>query len=144
MYVFDLDGTLSLNEHRKHHLLKEPKNWDAFNADCIHDLPHVPIIRLAHLLAQNHTIAILSGRGEIVKKETVEWLRKFKVPFQYLDMRKTGDYRDDCIIKLEMMETLKAQYPMKHVHAVFDDRQKVVDMWRANGYACLQVAPGAF
>lgn len=28
--------------------------------------------------------------------------------------------------------------------AVFDDRDKVVSMWRARGVACFQVAPGAF
>ena len=27
---------------------------------------------------------------------------------------------------------------------VFDDRNQVVDMWRANGIPCLQVAPGNF
>ena len=27
---------------------------------------------------------------------------------------------------------------------VFDDRQKVVDMWRSHGLTCMQVAPGDF
>ena len=27
---------------------------------------------------------------------------------------------------------------------VFDDRDKVVDMWRKNGLTCMQVAPGNF
>jgi len=27
---------------------------------------------------------------------------------------------------------------------VFDDRDKVVNMWRENGIPCLQVAPGNF
>ena len=30
------------------------------------------------------------------------------------------------------------------IFAVFDDRQKVVDMWRANGFTCFQVADGNF
>ena len=30
------------------------------------------------------------------------------------------------------------------VFAVFDDRQQVVDMWRANGLTCFQVADGDF
>jgi hypothetical protein len=30
------------------------------------------------------------------------------------------------------------------VVCVFDDRQKVVDMWRDNGLTCMQVAPGNF
>ena len=31
-----------------------------------------------------------------------------------------------------------------NVEAVFDDRQKVVDMWREIGLTCMQVAPGNF
>jgi hypothetical protein len=27
---------------------------------------------------------------------------------------------------------------------IFDDRDKVVKMWRSNGIACFQVAPGDF
>ena len=27
---------------------------------------------------------------------------------------------------------------------IFDDRSKVVDMWRDNGLTCMQVAPGDF
>ena len=30
------------------------------------------------------------------------------------------------------------------VFAVFDDRQQVVDTWRANGLTCFQVADGDF
>ena len=30
------------------------------------------------------------------------------------------------------------------VHCVFDDRDKVVKMWRDNGLTCFQVAPGNF
>ena len=31
-----------------------------------------------------------------------------------------------------------------NVEMVFDDRQKVVDMWREIGLTCMQVAPGNF
>lgn len=144
MYVFDLDGTLALNEHRKHHLLKPVKDWDAFNRDSLKDLPHSPIIRLAQILSQSHTIAILSGRGDVVKQGTIDWLYAHNMPFQYLDMRPEGNHDDDCILKLSMMRRLQEHYPLKKVHAIFDDRQKVVDMWRANGFTCLQVAPGDF
>lgn len=27
---------------------------------------------------------------------------------------------------------------------IYDDRQKVVDMWRSKGLTCFQVAPGNF
>jgi hypothetical protein len=56
-------------------------------------------------------------------------------------MRKAGDYRQDAIVKAEWLEALpEDQRPV----LAFDDRQQVVDMWRAHGVRCCQVAPGDF
>ena len=46
-------------------------------------------------------------------------------------MRKAGDNRDDGITKLEMLQELRAN-GLEPV-AVFDDRPKVVRMWREQG-----------
>ena len=32
----------------------------------------------------------------------------------------------------------------KEIICTFDDRDKVVNMWRENGLTCMQVAPGNF
>jgi hypothetical protein len=46
-------------------------------------------------------------------------------------MRNTGDKRSDVIVKKEMYEALvKGQY---NVLAVFDDRPKVIRMWKDEG-----------
>jgi hypothetical protein len=45
-------------------------------------------------------------------------------------MRKAKDYRDDAIVKSEMLDEILKTYS---VIAVFDDRTKVVDMWRSRG-----------
>lgn len=31
--IFDIDGTLANLDHRLRHILKEPKDWDAFYSD---------------------------------------------------------------------------------------------------------------
>jgi len=82
-----------------------------------------------------------SGRNEVVRKETEEWLKKH-VPITEdrdweLHMRKEGDYRPDTTVKYEMMYELKIT--PDDVLCILDDRQGVVDMWRQEGFRCLQV-----
>jgi len=52
-------------------------------------------------------------------------------------MRKADDRRPDTEVKLEMVRELGLT--PDDVLCVLDDRQCVVDMWRENGFRCLQV-----
>jgi hypothetical protein len=57
-------------------------------------------------------------------------------------MRKHNDYRSDDIVKKEMyFEYIQPKY---NVVCVFDDRDKVVKMWRDLGILCCQVYYGDF
>jgi hypothetical protein len=59
-----------------------------------------------------------------------------------LFMRNANDYRPDEIVKKEIYEReIKGKYD---IICVFDDRNKVVDMWREEGFLCCQVAEGDF
>lgn len=57
-------------------------------------------------------------------------------------LRGFNDYRDDPIIKQEIYETYIKPYT--DVDYVFDDRDRVVKMWRDIGLRCLQVQEGDF
>ena len=59
-----------------------------------------------------------------------------------LYMRKEGDFRPDAKIKEELIAQMKADgyEPI----LAFEDRQRVVDMWRRHGVQCCQVAPGDY
>jgi hypothetical protein len=57
-------------------------------------------------------------------------------------MRPEKDRRDDDIIKFELLHKLRED-GWDPVMA-FDDRDRIVRMWRANGIPCLQVAEGDF
>lgn len=57
-------------------------------------------------------------------------------------MRPAGDHRRDAIVKRELFDLhIRHQYRVTHV---LDDRTQVVQMWRALGLTCLQVADGDF
>ena len=76
-------------------------------------------------------IIIVSGREDDCRKETEEWLYHNMIPYKALYMRKSGDKRDDAIVKEEIYkEFIEPEYC---VLGVIDDRNKVVRMWEKLG-----------
>ena len=146
--IFDLDGTLALIDKRRvKSILKNGKmDWDVFfdpaNIDL--DQPNMPVIHIARTLKNaGHMVVIFSGRSKGTKDATVDWLNKFGVPFDVLKMRPTS--RDFMFMPDDKLKQLWLDdlFPNNDdILCVFDDRNKVVDMWRANGITCMQVAPG--
>lgn len=52
-----------------------------------------------------------------------------------------ADKRRDSLVKRGLLEEIGQLYA---VRGVLDDRNQVVEMWRAAGLTCLQVADGDF
>jgi hypothetical protein len=50
----------------------------------------------------------------------------------------------DEILKENWLDDFANKVGKENIVGVFDDRQKVVDMWRKNGLTCFQVAEGNF
>lgn len=133
IWIFDMDGTLALK-----HPDRSIYEYHKVELDFLHE----PVARFAHILAERWNIIILSGREETCREKTINWLNKYHIPFNKILMRKAKDYRADHIIKKEIWEEhIKDQY---NVLGVFDDRARVVEMWRNIGLFVCQVAPGDF
>ena len=64
---------------------------------------------------------------------------KFRIPIR---MRPWKDYREDSDLKYDWFSRGRGQD--KEVDLVFEDRARVVKMWRGQGIRCCQVAPGEF
>lgn len=139
--ISDLDGTLALIEHRRHFIRNGRKDWDSFFAACVDDEPNWPVIQTILSLAENpaNKIEIWSGRSDIVRRQTEDWLNNIGLGHLSLTMRSDGDYTPDDQLKEQWL--LRA--PQKP-DLIFDDRDKVVSMWRSHGIVCAQVAPGDF
>lgn len=137
-FVFDLDGTLADNQHRQYLL----PNFDAFEDACPDDKPILPVIKLLQIL-EDYTdcpVEIWSARGDRVRGKTEAWLANWGIdPRLLTHMRALYDSRPDEEVKAEWLALCSEKPTM-----IFDDRQKVVDMWRANGITCAQVAPWAY
>ena len=144
--IFDLDGTLAIIEKRlKESSMKNGKiNWKRFFSDELikKDLPNPPVIKTANLFHQNgFKIYIFSGRSEKTKEATIQWLKKYDVPYDLLKMRAKNDTRPDEVIKKEFVVELSI---LKNIFLILDDREKVVKMWRSLKLPCFQVNEGLF
>jgi|TARA_B110000503_G_scaffold117827_1_gene178186 FMN phosphatase YigB (HAD superfamily) len=148
--IFDLDGTLALIDQRREISTKEngKMDWDIFfdPKNIEFDLPNHSVIEMAKMLKeQGHSIVIFSGRSKVTKIATMEWLDRFGVPHDVLKMRPDNSefkFMPDDKLKQHWLDQL---FPVKDdIMCVFDDRDKVVKMWRDNGLTTFQVAEGNF
>lgn len=153
LYIFDLDGTLADIEHRLHFIQQEKKDWRSFFSECVNDKPIQSVLQTLHTLRKGRAeIWVWSGRSDEVREQTKQWLYKHGVFHAYwnpmqapeaLMMRKSGDHRDDVVVKGEWLSQIEPP-EWKRLTAVFEDRARVVKMWRDAGVPCFQVAPGDF
>ena len=150
LYIFDLERTIALCEHRKHFLDQGgSERWRLFYAACDRDEPNAPVVRVMETLRHNGAdVWFFSGRSDEVRDKTVAWLAQHTSFASWeldtaLVMRQSHDHRPDDELKKEFLDHMLVEDRLRLV-AVFDDRDRVVRMWRDNGVMCFQVAPGAF
>ena len=143
--IFDLDGTLALIDKRRAISTKDngKMDWDIFfnpkNIDL--DDPNTPVIQMTKLLSMDYRIWILSGRSDVTRQATIDWLSKNGVDYDHLVMRPQNHlYMADNDLKKIWLDSIGKD----NVAMVFDDRNQVVDMWRQNGLTTFQVADGDF
>ena len=123
----------------------EKKDWDAFYAACYDDEPIYPIINLIISLSHKYIPVFCTGRNEIVRKQTVAWIREYmgsSFGEEILIMRPDGDFRHDTEVKPEQLHA--AGIELSHIAFVLEDRNTMVARWRELGLTCLQVAEGDF
>ena len=170
--VWDLDGTLADATHREHLLEGDNPDWDAFFAasDGDEPIPHAIEVFQA-LRGAGHKMEIWTGRDrgedDAVLKTTLDWLREYvglgfedasryfadkyfpydgthqiPVPVRMRPHARHGEHIADTDLKEGWLKGAVAMG--KPPQLAFDDRDRVVKMWRDLGVPCFQVAPGDF
>ena len=160
--VFDLDGTLADDSHRLHLIAQERPEWDMYMNLCDLDTPisHTALV-LRSMYSTGHEIEVWTGRPEgengKFREKTMDWFEKNRGAFLHrfvvrtsptfrtagappivVRMRPHGNYTKNADLKRGWLELAREQGVAPHL--VFEDQQDVVDMWRAEGIPCFQVA----
>jgi phosphoglycolate phosphatase-like HAD superfamily hydrolase len=141
--IFDVDGTIADVEHRRH-FVSEGSDWNAFREATVDDTPVQWVCDIAkRFIAQGESVAFFSARNEsereITEKQISEWIGD---DHSGLFLRPNGDFRPDDEFKSDLATRFE-QIGGK-IDLVFDDRNKVVEMWRQRGTTVVQVADGDF
>lgn len=145
--IFDIDGTLADLSHRLKWVSGEVKDWERFYQDVCGDEVIVPIAQLfalyASSLPSSSKLICITGRPERTRSATLKWFREKIGPEpDAIYMRKDHDFRPDVEIKREWVEKLREEG--HNIILAFEDRDRVVKMYRDLGIQCCQVAEGAY
>ena len=138
--IFDIDGTITNLDHRLKFIDgSQPKDWDLFTATMSDDSINVPVVQvLLAMRAQGFDILLVTGRREQFSTVTMDWMDMRHIPYAALFMRKEGDDREVSLVKRDLLvDVHDAGWDPK---TVFEAGAACVDMWRAEGLTCLQVA----
>lgn len=132
--ICDLDGTLCNIDHRLHFAKSEPKDWKSFFEGIPHDsIKKDTVEKIAKLMREHIGIRLIfvSARPETYRAVTEAWLEKnFDYTYCALIMREANDKREDSVVKKEIYD--KYLKNLK-ITKVFDDRPRVIRMWKELG-----------
>ena len=132
--IFDVDGTLAHNNGKRGYF-----DWNKVYVDVVDEK-----IRETLNVFKNsgYKIIIVTGRDGSCEQLTKNWLKTNNIHFDQIFMRQEDDYRKDTIIKKEIYnDYIKDNF---NVLGVFDDREKVCDLYRSLGLKVFQVADGMY
>lgn len=150
--IFDLDGTLA-NIDARRELCRTSSgkiNFEKFYdpANIVLDTPNVPVVEMLKMLRKaGKRIVIFSGRSRATEEETIKFLKNCGVKYDMMIMRPNDedhDYTPDSQLKATWLKTYFPGSEKERIMCVYDDRDKVVNMWRRNGVPCFQVNEGEF
>lgn len=131
-YIVDIDGTLALMNGRS------PYDYSKVRTDLVNEC----VATVVNTLVDGAHIIVMSGRPDDARVDTIKWLQDNRIRYDKLFMRASGDFRDDAVVKAELFDAnVRDNY---NVLGVFDDRDRVVRMWRSIGLDCFQVNYGDF
>lgn len=132
--IVDIDGTVAHMDGRSPY---DPSLYHTDQPDLV-----LRALIESYEETQGIWVIYVSGRNEDYREVTESWLDEHGFYRDEFYMRPSGDNRNDAIVKNELFEReIAGRY---NIDFVLDDRNRVVEMWRAKGLKVLQVADGDF
>ena len=138
--IFDLDGTL-INVNSITHLIGD---WEQFHMESLRCPPHEKMVEFARRMQCCCDLIISTGKPEAYYQRAVDYLSVLGIQPEAIIMRPALNTESDAQLKLRKLEEyLGADWRDQVLFAV-DDRDKMVEAWRAAGVTCLQCAPSLY
>lgn len=135
--VFDFDGTLADLDAIAHLY----GDWDAFHAASFDCPERVGVTTLAMRLQPLCQVVIVTGKPERYRRKMENWLSFRGIIPEAILMRPDSSRVSDMDLKPALVEEHFGAGWQDRVIGVFEDRDKMVDRWRAEGVTCFAAAP---
>jgi beta-phosphoglucomutase-like phosphatase (HAD superfamily) len=135
--ILDLDGTL-IDTDCIGHLMGD---WEAFHPATFDCPPRVGVVELAKRLQALCRIVVVTGKPERFLAKTRNYLSVQGIIPDAILMRPEHSSMPDAELKPALMADEFGASWKEAVICAIEDRDKMVDAWRAEGILCLQAAP---
>ncbi len=136
--LVDIDHTLASSFWRDDMI----GDWDAYHAVSGQDEPLQDVVTMVNALyGSGKTVIGMTARPEKWRQVTMEWLVKHFVSMDELLMRPDDDFRPAPEVKVALaLERFQDESNLvAQVALVLDDREDVIEAFRALGVTAMQV-----
>ena len=131
--IVDVDGTLA---HIDPNNPRDPYDGSRAGEDHVDET----LAAMLDVLYESYFIHIVTGRGLRHRHLTEEWLKDHAISYDHLWTRPDNDTSvPDAWVKYQIAKEIARTH---NIVGVFDDRERVVDMWRAAGIKTFDVGQG--
>jgi len=137
--VFDVDGTIVDVNHRRHFVDgSQKKDWDAFREHAKFDTPIQWVCDKAKEFHNaGDVVVFFTARMNRERDITTKQIQEFiGIDQPIIFMRPDDCFIQDALFKAETADTVEQEFGK--IDLVFDDRNQVVDMWKARGTPVIQ------
>jgi hypothetical protein len=134
--AFDFDGTL-IDLDPIGHLWGD---WDNFHVASFDCPAREGIVALAKRMQLISHVVVVTGKPDAYRSKMIGWLSLHGIMPDELLMRPAGSMMPDAELKPALMFDCFGPDWKDRLIAVIEDRDKMVDAWRAEGVTCLQAA----
>ena len=138
--LFDLEGTLSNNNHRQQFLPADdlpPEQatlaWDDYYKMLPYDAAFPQVIKYCNSLpAQGIRVVITTGVPNKFRGMVKQWLAQHRVKFRQILMRRDDDHSPNAVLKQGMLRLTATRFGYTPIIAV-DDLAKSLKMYHRHG-----------
>lgn len=130
--VFGIDGVVSDNRWRSGN---SALPFDEYHSLSVRDEPYRDTVEVIARLSEHYHVVGLTSMPLKFRKLRMNWLLTHGVAFDELLMRPDNEFRKEAELKAALVGELK------NVICAFDDRDDVVEAYRAMNILAFQVYP---
>lgn len=142
--IFDIDGVLADDTHRRHHLDAPKRNWVTYFEGIADDPPIQRNVAFVQCLAARCCVWLWTGRPVSTQAATEDWLQRQGLLGYYtnLQMRPSNNYDPAYRLKRRWAEHAFGRADAAHSEAaerrsallfLLDDDERIVASYRALG-----------